>query len=49
MHNIPKNVTFHTNGSIVFKNGFQAMAGSNVHAYISTCTACPDEDKNPKY
>ncbi len=49
IHNTAKNVTFRTNGSIIFKSGFQAMAGSDVHAYIGTCTACPDEDKNPKY
>ena len=48
--NSARNITFNAEREIVFKHGFTAELGSNVHVYISSsCETCKNEDKNPRY
>lgn len=42
-----KNVVFRAGNEIAFKNGFEARAGSQVHAYIAECDNCTTEELNP--
>lgn len=54
-----RNVTFRSSNEIIYKPGFTASYGSQVHAYIckdcsrdnqsNNCKQCLDEDFNPKY
>ena len=45
-----RNVTFNAEREIIFKPGFSAELGSDVHSYISSsCETCKNENKNPHY
>ena len=42
-----KNVVIRAGNEIAFRNGFEAKAGSQVHAYIAGCDNCTTEELNP--